>query len=57
MKRGIWFALGAYFLWGILPIYWKWLHTVPALQVIGHRIIWSFPVHLQPGESFPGSSP
>ncbi len=42
MKKGIWFAIGAYFLWGILPVYWKWLETVPALQVIGHRIIWSF---------------
>ena len=24
------------------PIYWKLLHKVPALQVIGHRIGWSF---------------
>jgi len=42
MRKGIWFAIGAYFLWGILPVYWKWLETVPAIQVIGHRIIWSF---------------
>jgi chloramphenicol-sensitive protein RarD len=42
MKKGIWFAVGAYLLWGVFPIYWKWLHTVPALQVIAHRIIWSF---------------
>ncbi len=42
MKKGIWFAIGAYLAWGIFPIYWKWLHTVPAIQVIAHRIIWSF---------------
>jgi chloramphenicol-sensitive protein RarD len=28
--------------WGFFPIYWKLLHRVPAIQVIGHRIIWSF---------------
>jgi chloramphenicol-sensitive protein RarD len=29
-------------MWGFFPIYWKLLHDVPALQVIGHRIAWSF---------------
>jgi len=42
MNSGIWYALGAYVLWGLFPIYWKWLQHVPALQVIGHRIGWSF---------------
>ena len=42
MNSGIWYALGAYVLWGLFPIYWKWLQHVPALQVIGHRILWSF---------------
>jgi chloramphenicol-sensitive protein RarD len=42
MKKGIWFGIGAYLAWGVFPIYWKWLQTVPALQLIGHRIIWSF---------------
>jgi chloramphenicol-sensitive protein RarD len=41
-KKGIFYALGAYALWGLFPIYWKWLHDVPAIQVIGHRIGWSF---------------
>jgi chloramphenicol-sensitive protein RarD len=27
--------------WGFFPIYWKFLHHVPAIQLIGHRIIWS----------------
>jgi chloramphenicol-sensitive protein RarD len=42
MNRGIWNGLGAYVLWGFFPIYWKLLHEVSALQVIGHRIAWSF---------------
>jgi chloramphenicol-sensitive protein RarD len=42
MKRGIWYAIGAYCAWGLFPIYWKWLHEVPALQLIAHRIAWSF---------------
>ncbi len=42
MNKGIWNGIAAYTLWGILPIYWKLLHQVSALQVIGHRISWSF---------------
>jgi len=42
MKKGILYGIGAYVLWGFFPIYWKVLHQVPALQVIGHRIGWSF---------------
>jgi len=42
MNKGIMNGLGAYILWGFFPIYWKLLHDVPALQVIGHRIGWSF---------------
>jgi chloramphenicol-sensitive protein RarD len=42
MNRGILAGIGAYALWGVLPIYWKFLHEVPAPQVIGHRIVWSF---------------
>lgn len=42
MNKGIWNGLAAYVMWGFFPIYWKLLHQVPALQVIGHRISWSF---------------
>jgi chloramphenicol-sensitive protein RarD len=41
MKKGIWYAVAAYVIWGLFPMYWKWLHHVPALQLICHRIIWS----------------
>jgi chloramphenicol-sensitive protein RarD len=28
-------------IWGLFPLYWKWLQHVPALQLICHRIVWS----------------
>ncbi|MBM3152198.1 MAG: EamA family transporter RarD [Chloroflexi bacterium] len=42
MKTGAWNALGAYLLWGLFPLYWKMLQTVPPLQIIAHRVAWSF---------------
>lgn len=42
MNKGVLNGIAAYALWGFFPIYWKLLHDVPALQVIGHRIGWSF---------------
>lgn len=35
-------GIGAFSIWGLSPIYWKMLRTVPALEIISHRIIWSF---------------
>ena len=39
---GIMYTTGAYLLWGILPIYWKFINEVPALEILAHRVIWSF---------------
>lgn len=41
-QAGIAAALGAYILWGILPVYWKLIHAVTAYEILAHRIIWSF---------------
>ena len=41
-KNGILYGIGAYALWGFFPIYWKLLHNIPAVQLISHRIGWSF---------------
>jgi chloramphenicol-sensitive protein RarD len=41
LNKGIWRAAGAYVIWGLFPLYWKWLQHVPALQLICHRILWS----------------
>jgi chloramphenicol-sensitive protein RarD len=42
MNKGVLYALGAYVTWGFFPIYWKTLASVPALQLLGHRVLWSF---------------
>lgn len=42
MNKGILYSVTVYVLWGFFPIYWKLLHHVPALQLLGHRIAWSF---------------
>jgi chloramphenicol-sensitive protein RarD len=42
MNKGILNGIAAYALWGFFPIYWRLLQQVPAMQVIGHRIGWSF---------------
>lgn len=41
-KTGIWYAASAFILWGILPLYWHLMDKVPALQILSHRIFWSF---------------
>jgi chloramphenicol-sensitive protein RarD len=46
VKRGFWIGAAAYAIWGLFPIYWKQLESVPAAQVIAHRIAWSFVVLL-----------
>ncbi len=42
MKRGVLAGIGAYTLWGLFPIYWRLLEQVPAIEILAHRIIWSF---------------
>lgn len=40
-KKGIFFALGAYVLWGILPIYWELIDYIGAFEILAFRIIFS----------------
>jgi chloramphenicol-sensitive protein RarD len=42
MNTGTLYAIGAYILWGISPIYWKQLTAVTPFQVVIHRVIWTF---------------
>ncbi|MBE3594327.1 MAG: EamA family transporter RarD [Candidatus Carbobacillus altaicus] len=39
---GIVYALAAFIVWGFLPLYWKQLTNVDALEILAHRFIWSF---------------
>jgi len=36
-------GLAAYGLWGVLPIYFKLIEIVPAVEIVAHRILWSLP--------------
>jgi chloramphenicol-sensitive protein RarD len=38
--RGLGAAIGAFAIWGLLPLYLKPLAPVPALEVIAHRSLW-----------------
>ena len=40
-KQGIWFALGAYIMWGIAPLYFHQVSFVPPMEVLSHRVVWS----------------
>lgn len=42
MKNGMINAILAYTIWGIIPLYWKWFETMPAGEILTHRIVWSF---------------
>ncbi len=39
---GVIYAGLAFLIWGLSPTYWKALGAVPALEIIAHRVIWSF---------------
>jgi chloramphenicol-sensitive protein RarD len=40
-RAGLFYGLGAYLLWGVMPLYFKLLAAVPATEIVGHRILWS----------------
>ncbi|MCM2248782.1 EamA family transporter, partial [Klebsiella pneumoniae] len=41
MQLGIFYALLAYIIWGLLPLYIKSLHGVAPLEILLHRMVWS----------------
>ena len=41
VDKGIISGASAYLMWGFFPIYFKLLHRVPAVQILGHRVVWS----------------
>lgn len=40
-NMGIIYALSAYFLWGLAPLYWYLLQHVPSTEIVAHRMLWS----------------
>jgi chloramphenicol-sensitive protein RarD len=40
-RRGFGYALAAYVIWGLFPLYWPLLEPTPAIQILAHRMLWS----------------
>ena len=40
-KTGLIFGVSAYVLWGLFPLYWPLLEPAGALEIVGHRAVWS----------------
>lgn len=45
-RSGLAYAFGAYFIWGFLPLYLLLVQSVPAVEFVGWRIIWTLPLCL-----------
>ncbi|MFD9625071.1 EamA family transporter RarD [Peribacillus muralis] len=41
-KEGAIYAALSYMMWGIVPIYWKFLQGVGATEILAQRVLWSF---------------
>jgi len=41
LQIGMLYALGAYLIWGIAPLYFKHLGFIPVYEILAHRVIWS----------------
>ena len=42
VQRGVIFGMVAYSLWGLFPLFWPLLKPAGALEILSHRIFWSF---------------
>ncbi|EST17496.1 EamA family transporter RarD [Pseudomonas fulva] len=40
-RRGYLLGLSAYIIWGLFPLYFKAIQSVPAVEIIVHRVLWS----------------
>ena len=43
-RLGVVYGVGAYVIWGLLPIYWRWLEQATAFEILANRGIWSLVV-------------
>ena len=41
-RSGVWFGLAAYGIWGLFPLYWPFLKPASAMEILAHRIFWTF---------------
>ncbi len=41
-QSGLLAAFAAFFIWGLLPLFWTTLDSVDAREILAHRVVWSF---------------
>jgi len=41
-RKGVLLALTACLIWGLAPVYFKFIQYVPAIEILTHRVVWSF---------------
>jgi chloramphenicol-sensitive protein RarD len=42
LRQGVVAGVAAYFLWGLFPLYWPLLEPAAPVEILAHRIAWSF---------------
>lgn len=56
--QGLLMGGGAFVMWGLLPIYWKWVDRISPYQIFSQRVVWSFVfmtlivIYLKKGQDF-----
>ncbi len=40
-KNGLVYALSAYLIWGLFPLYWKQLAHISSMEILAHRTLWA----------------
>ncbi|GAA1013681.1 protein RarD [Acrocarpospora pleiomorpha] len=40
-RRGLWYGVAAYAMWGLFPLYWPLLKPSSAVEILAHRMVWS----------------
>src|SRR5262249_59249897 len=40
-RTGYAYAIGAYLMWGLFPLYWRLLRPAGPVEILSHRVVWS----------------
>ena len=43
VRSGVILGLLAYTMWGVFPVYFKWIESVAPTEVLVHRVVWAVP--------------
>ncbi|MEV0623207.1 EamA family transporter RarD [Nonomuraea sp. NPDC050404] len=46
LRRGVFFGIAAYTMWGLFPLYWPLLKPSGAVEILAHRMVWSLVIVL-----------